>query len=199
MPVLIPSSKQPGNDIDVYLKPLVDDLLLLWKENGVCVWDAHTEEHFNLHPLLFVTTNDWPALSNLSGQSNKGYRGCTHYLDKTDSIYLKHYRKIVYMGHHKFLPINYPLWKKHAHYGGMADHCMRPRHCCGKMVFEMVKDIKVVFKKGPGSKSVQSDDGHASMIFPLLFFNIITYLLVHLVKEIGILGLVFLHNMFPFE
>jgi len=26
-----------------------------------------------------------------------------------------------------------------------------------------------------------------------------THLLVHLVKEIGILGLVFLHNMFPFE
>ena len=37
------------------------------------------------------------------------------------------------------------------------------------------------------------------MIFPPSFFNIMMYLLVHLVKEIGILGLVFLHNMFPFE
>jgi hypothetical protein len=37
MPVLIPAPKQPGNDIDVYLKPLVDDLLLLWKEEGVHV------------------------------------------------------------------------------------------------------------------------------------------------------------------
>ena len=36
MPVLIPGPKQPGNDIDVYLKPLVDDLLLLWKEEGGC-------------------------------------------------------------------------------------------------------------------------------------------------------------------
>jgi hypothetical protein len=26
-----------------------------------------------------------------------------------------------------------------------------------------------------------------------------THLLVHLIKEINILGLVFLHNMFPFE
>jgi hypothetical protein len=58
MPVLIPSPKQPGNDIDVYLKPLVDNLLLLWKEMRVCVWDAHTEEHFNLRALLFITTND---------------------------------------------------------------------------------------------------------------------------------------------
>ena len=37
------------------------------------------------------------------------------------------------------------------------------------------------------------------MVFPPSFFNIMTHLLVHLVKEIGILGLVFLHNMFPFE
>jgi hypothetical protein len=81
--VLIPNLKQPGNDIDVYLKPLVDDLLLLWKEKGVRVRDAHVEEHFNLHALLFVTINDWPALSNLSGQSNKGYRACTYCLGQT--------------------------------------------------------------------------------------------------------------------
>ena len=62
MPVLIPSPKQPGNDIYVYLKPLIEDLLLLWKEEGVRMWDAHREEHFNLRALLSVTTNDWPAV-----------------------------------------------------------------------------------------------------------------------------------------
>ena len=34
---------------------------------------------------------------------------------------------------------------------------------CGKMVFEMVKDIKVVFGKGQDNRSVQSDDGRAPM------------------------------------
>jgi hypothetical protein len=34
MPVVFPSPKQPDDDIDVYLKPQVDDLLLLWKEEG---------------------------------------------------------------------------------------------------------------------------------------------------------------------
>ena len=33
----------------------------------------------------------------------------------------------------------------------------------GKMVFEMVKDIKVVFGKGSGSRSVQSEDERAPM------------------------------------
>jgi hypothetical protein len=35
--------------------------------------------------------------------------------------------------------------------------------------------------------------------FPPSFFNIMTRILVHLVKEIDILGPVFLHNMFPFK
>ena len=37
------------------------------------------------------------------------------------------------------------------------------------------------------------------MIFPPSFFNIMMHLLVYLVKEIGIIGHIFLHNMFPFE
>ena len=37
------------------------------------------------------------------------------------------------------------------------------------------------------------------MVFPPSFFNIMTDLLVHIVKEINILGPVFLQNMFPFE
>ena len=37
------------------------------------------------------------------------------------------------------------------------------------------------------------------LVFPPSFFNIMTHVLVHLVDEIGILGPIFLHNMFPFE
>ena len=37
------------------------------------------------------------------------------------------------------------------------------------------------------------------LIFPPSFFDIMTHLLVHITKEIGILRPVFLHNMFPFE
>ena len=37
------------------------------------------------------------------------------------------------------------------------------------------------------------------LVFLPSFFNIMTRLLVYLIKEISILGPVFLHNMFPFE
>jgi hypothetical protein len=86
MSVLIPGPKQRGNDIDVYLRPLVEELLLLWHEEGVRMWDEYRSENFNLRALLFVTINDSPALGNLSGQTNKEYRACTHCLDETDSV-----------------------------------------------------------------------------------------------------------------
>ena len=72
MLVLIQGPRQPGNDIDVYLRPLVEELLQLWDKAGVRVWDEHEQTEFNLRALLFVTINDLPALSNLSGQTNKG-------------------------------------------------------------------------------------------------------------------------------
>ena len=58
MPVLIQGPKQPGNDIDVYLRPLGDELLQLWNGRGVHVWDENEQEEFDLHALLFVTIND---------------------------------------------------------------------------------------------------------------------------------------------
>ncbi|XP_015639131.2 uncharacterized protein [Oryza sativa Japonica Group] len=157
------SPKQPGNDIDVYLRPLVEDLKQLWKKEGVPVWDEDKQEEFNLRALLFVTINDWPALSNLSGQSNKGYKACTHCMDETESTYLKHCRKVVYMGHRRFLVANHPVRKKGKHFEHKADHRTKPKHRSGKTVFAMVKDLKVVFGKGPGSQHIESEDGHAAM------------------------------------
>ena len=46
MPVLIQGPRQPDNDIDVYLRPLVEELLLLWNRTGVRVWNEHKQEHF---------------------------------------------------------------------------------------------------------------------------------------------------------
>ena len=109
MLVLIPSPKQPGNDIDVYLRPLVEELLFLWRDESVRMWDEYKQENFNLRALLFVTINDWPALSNLSGHSNKGHKACTHCLDDTDNIWLTHCKKVVYIGHRRFLPIRHPV------------------------------------------------------------------------------------------
>ena len=164
MPVLIQGPKQPGNDIDVYLRPLVEELLQLWNGNGVRTWDEHKQEEFNLKALLFVTINDWPALSNLSGQTNKGYHACTHCLDDTQSIYLDKCRKNVYLGHRRFLPTNHQCRKKGKHFKGEADHRKKPAMRTGDHVLAMVNDLHVIFGKGPGGLAVPNDvEGHAPM------------------------------------
>jgi len=52
--MMISGPKQPGNDIDVYLNPLIEDLKLLWNE-GVYVFDAFTNEPRHLiRPIDFM-------------------------------------------------------------------------------------------------------------------------------------------------
>ncbi|XP_073359815.1 uncharacterized protein [Aegilops tauschii subsp. strangulata] len=159
-----PSPNQPGNNIDVYLRPLVEELLQLWNGNGVCVWDEHKQEEFNLHALLFVTINDWAALSNLSGQTNKGYHACTHCLADTESIYLDKCRKNVYLGHRRFLPTNHQCRKKGKHFKGEADHRKKLAMRTSDHVLAMVNDLHVIFGKCPGGLSVPNDvEGRAPM------------------------------------
>jgi hypothetical protein len=62
-----PRPEATRNDIDVYLRQLVEEILLLWSSTGVRVWDEYKQEHFDLRALLCITITDWPTLSNLSG------------------------------------------------------------------------------------------------------------------------------------
>jgi hypothetical protein len=67
--ILVSGPKQPGDRIDVNLRPLVDDLKILWKPGVSEVWDEYKHEEFMMHGMLFTTINDSPAHRNLSGQS----------------------------------------------------------------------------------------------------------------------------------
>jgi hypothetical protein len=102
MPLLISGPVQVSNDIDVYLQPLIDDLLVLWEKEGIRMWDEFQQQHFNLRVMLFVTIQDGFALGSILGQALKGYKGCTWCMNETCGICLKHCKKVVYMGYHKF-------------------------------------------------------------------------------------------------
>jgi hypothetical protein len=82
----------------------------LWRK-GERMWDEYKKEHFKLKALLFVTITDLPGLGSLSGQVTKGYKGCVVCLDGTSAKFLKHSKKMVYMGHCRFLPSMHPYRK----------------------------------------------------------------------------------------
>ena len=64
--MMISGPGQPGNDIDVYLSSLIEDLKKLWDER-VVVFGRYQNETFKLRAMLFCTINDFPAYGNLSG------------------------------------------------------------------------------------------------------------------------------------
>ena len=87
-----------------------------------------------------------------------------HCLDDTNSIYLDNCKKNVYLGHHRFFPSRHPVRKKGKHFKGEADQRTKPCQRTGDDVHDMVKDLKVIFGKGPGGQSVPNDaDGRAPM------------------------------------
>ncbi|KAI5334497.1 hypothetical protein L3X38_024630 [Prunus dulcis] len=137
--LLISGPKQPGNDIDVYLEPLIDDLKSLWV--GIRgVYDAHNGEYFTLRAALMWTINDFPAYGNLSGCVVKGYKACPICGDDTPSHRLKNGHKICYIGHRKWLPINHPYRRQRAAFNGKPEYGIPPEPLTGEEVLHKVEN-----------------------------------------------------------
>ncbi|XP_071739834.1 uncharacterized protein [Rutidosis leptorrhynchoides] len=73
--LLIPGPSAPGNNIDVYLEPLVDELKLLW-DHRVETYDSSTNSNFQMRAGMVWTISDFSAFTNLSGWSTKGKLAC---------------------------------------------------------------------------------------------------------------------------
>uniref|UniRef100_A0A0A9FM72 Uncharacterized protein n=1 Tax=Arundo donax TaxID=35708 RepID=A0A0A9FM72_ARUDO len=104
MTLLIPGPNCPGKDIDVFLEPLIEELLELW--TGVHTFDAFTGLKFDLHAAVLWCIHDYPALSTLSGRVTRGYYACVHCDKDPCSVSIK--RKIVYIDFQRFLPRDHP-------------------------------------------------------------------------------------------
>jgi hypothetical protein len=100
MILLNPGPASPRKDFDIFLEPLVEDLLELW--SGVHAYDGLSGKMFNLCATVLWCIHDYPALSTLLGRTTKGHFACIH-CDKHPLSYSLR-RKIGYFGHYRFLP-----------------------------------------------------------------------------------------------
>lgn len=57
--LLIDGPKGPSDKINVYLQPLIEELLELWND-GVCTFDASTNQMFQMYAAVMWTVNDCP-------------------------------------------------------------------------------------------------------------------------------------------
>jgi hypothetical protein len=104
MALLISGLASPGKGFDLFLEPLVEDLLELW--SGVHAYDG--SKMFNLYAAVLWGIYDYPALSTLLGCTTKGYFACIHCEKHRLSYSLR--SKIGHFGHYHFLPNGHRPW-----------------------------------------------------------------------------------------
>jgi hypothetical protein len=145
MALLIPGPRSPGKAFDVFLQPLVEDLLELW--SGVDTLDATTGKDFKLRAAVLWCIHDYPALSTLSGRTTSGYFACLH-CDKNPLSY-KIRSKLCYIGHCRFLPKGHRL-RKASDFNSLHDTSAKPGTFTEEellKVLEKVKDVRVGLKR----------------------------------------------------
>ncbi|KAL3616094.1 hypothetical protein CASFOL_040388 [Castilleja foliolosa] len=126
--LLIPGKNSPGKDIDVYLRPLVDELKELFTE-GADTFDFSVKKTFRMHASVLWTINDFPAYGDLSGWITKGYMACPSCNEETYSVRLRN--KISYMGHRRNLPIHHPWRKDKKNFNGQREDSVPPKSLTG--------------------------------------------------------------------
>ena len=67
MVMLIQGPTQPGNDINLYLQLLKEELEILWDPAGVNTWDANTGDYFPMRFALLTTVQDYLGYGYVSG------------------------------------------------------------------------------------------------------------------------------------
>ncbi|XP_021718897.1 uncharacterized protein LOC110686603 [Chenopodium quinoa] len=144
--LLISGPKQPGNDIDVYLEPLLEDLRLLW-DKGVPMFDAHTSTNFTLRTMIFCTVSDFPAYGNLSWYKVRGKKPCPIREDKMEPTRLKNFGKDVYMHTRRLLRRDHPYRKKKAEFNGFPEKQWLREPLSGIELWERIKDVETIFWK----------------------------------------------------
>ncbi|XP_075089615.1 uncharacterized protein LOC107786374 isoform X4 [Nicotiana tabacum] len=138
--LLIPGPKAPGNDIDVYLEPLIDELQELWY-NGVNTYDASRKENFCMRAALLWTINDFPAYAYLSGWSTKGALACPSCNKETPSIRLKYGRKFSYMGARRFLSSNHKWRSNKRDFNGEVERRHAPKILSGDDILNQLASL----------------------------------------------------------
>ena len=135
--LLIPGPKSPGKDMDVFLRPLVDELKDLWV-NGVDTRDSTTNRMFKMRAALLWTVNDFPARSSLSGWSGQGYKACPTCNEDTTSIRV--IGKTSYVGHRRFLPSTHRM-RRDKEFDGEVERRRPPRRFTCEDILEQVNAL----------------------------------------------------------
>ncbi|KAL5569485.1 hypothetical protein UlMin_026060 [Ulmus minor] len=157
--LLIPGPQSPGKDMDVFLRPLIEELKELW-ENGIDTRDAGNDRKvFKMRAALLWTVNDFPTRSSLFGWSGQGYKACPTCNEDTPSMRV--IGKTAYFGHRHFLPSTH-RWRSNLDFDGRTERKRPPRRFSSVDIMDQLRRVKTTIPgKHPnygGVKRKRGDD-----------------------------------------
>ncbi|KAK9048019.1 hypothetical protein SSX86_033019 [Deinandra increscens subsp. villosa] len=174
--LLIPGKNSPGNDIDVFLRPLVDELKLLW-DKGVDTYDCDSKQRFNMRAALLWTINDFPAYGYLSGWKTSGYRACPICNEDACSVHIRD--KIAYVGHRRFLEPNHS-WRNARDFNGKRETRPAPKPVNGDDCLRQLEHLTIHHhgkkhshdgKKRKGDSHIDINWSKKSIFFELPYWH----------------------------
>ncbi|XP_049368693.1 uncharacterized protein LOC125833582 [Solanum verrucosum] len=139
--MIIPGKQMPGNNIDVYLQPLVKELCELWND-GVETFDSSLNETFRMHAALMWTISDFPGLGILSGWNTHTGFACPTCNFDTEPCRLVHSKKCCFMGHRRFLRRNHRFRFNRVRFNGSTEERNPPIKLSGSDILRQIAEGK---------------------------------------------------------
>jgi hypothetical protein len=104
---IIPDQSNPGWNIDIYLRSLIDELTQLWL-SGALTYDISRKQNFFMRAALMWTINDFSAYGMLSGWSTHEKLACPYCIENNKAFTLTNEGKAFFFYcHRRFLPPNH--------------------------------------------------------------------------------------------
>ncbi|CAM8885029.1 unnamed protein product [Rhodiola kirilowii] len=133
--MLISGPKSPDKCLNVFMRPLIDELKMLWEE-GVQTYDETDGSSFIMKAAVMWTISDLPGLGMLRGIKTKGYKACPLCLDEIDATHIT--GRMSYQGHQRWLPRDHD-WRFAANrFNGEIEHREPPTSLSGTEIFAQI-------------------------------------------------------------
>jgi hypothetical protein len=135
--LLIPGPGYPGKCLDVYLRPLIEELKFFW-DVGHPTYDKFMHEMFQMHAMVVGTISDFPARGMLSGNVVRGYKACPECLSDEGSS--SHCNKICRLGHRTLLPYDHEWRFDDKAFDGTVELGVPPRRWTGEEILAVLNE-----------------------------------------------------------
>jgi hypothetical protein len=145
--MVIPGLSNPSWNIDVCLRPLIDELTQLWSSRAL-TYDISRKQNFVMRAALMLTINDFPAYEMVSGWSTHGKLACPYCMENNKAFTLTNGGKASFFYcHHRFLPHNHRYRKNRKDlFVGRVKNDVAPPRLSGEELFDVVSEYSdIVF------------------------------------------------------